>query len=405
MSKTLRNNISRKNKKSKKNVKKNIKHSSRKTKINKMMGGVNKMSEYFSQIIESIESGNVKELNLNQPLSLQDVIILSNRLSNNLITTTSLIVNPSTEISQKGMLFLIKALISNTTLTILNISDNIIYKNKEIIKVLEEVLKTNKTLKSLDISHTRLVNDGIKAIAKGLQVNTTLTNFNINGNVMGSIGIQAIAEALKVNNSLIELNIGDRAVEVDNEWIDILSQDIEAIAFSAIGGIVNGEIKNSNIKKLDISGLNINDESIIYIANALRNNETLTHLDISDNRFSYNGAEILIDALENNTTLVKLNIKFNQMDRHDNQYIIIKNRLRQILARNIKMSPRSLKLFNTAARSFKKHELGLNIPTNNNLPIDVRNKLADYNERMSTITPTDVNQIHRNNPNLGLIAH
>ena len=238
-------------------------------------------------------------------------------------------------------------------------------------------------------------------------MNTTLTNFNINGNVMGSIGIQAIAEALKVNNSLIELNIGDRAVEGDNEWIDILSQDIEAIAFSAIGGIVNGEIKNSNIKKLVISGLKINDESIIYIANALRNNETLTHLDISDNRFSYDGAEFLIDALENNTTLVKLNIRYNQLDPHDNQYRSIKNRLRQILARNIKMSPRSLKLFNTAARSFKKHkhELGLNTLTNNNLPIDVREKLVNYNERMSTITPTDVNVIHRNNPNLGLSAY
>jgi len=77
--------------------------------------------------------------------------------------------------------FLDKILESNTTLIILNISNNyFIYSNENIA----QILKKNIILKTLNISNSKINIDGAIAIVNALKTNTTLTILDMRNNIV-----------------------------------------------------------------------------------------------------------------------------------------------------------------------------------------------------------------------------
>ncbi len=88
------------------------------------------------------------------------------------------------------------------------------------VKALAEVLKTNKTLKVLDLTQFNsealiLEDDGAKILAEGLKLNKTLIDVDIAYNGIGDAGARAIADVIKTNETIVKLslwgndNIGD----------------------------------------------------------------------------------------------------------------------------------------------------------------------------------------------------
>ncbi|KAF9904158.1 hypothetical protein EC991_002993 [Linnemannia zychae] len=71
---------------------------------------------------------------------------------------------------------------------------------------LAEVLKTNNTLTTLDLSYNSIGPNGAQALAEALKINT-LTTLDLQSNSIGDNGTQALAEALKTNNTLTTLDL------------------------------------------------------------------------------------------------------------------------------------------------------------------------------------------------------
>ncbi|XP_048805441.1 leucine-rich repeat-containing protein 74A [Lagopus muta] len=132
----------------------------------------------------------------------------------------------------KGVKAIAIALVSNATVTHLELEDNHILAEgavciaemlrencsiRELVPNLMQFLaKTvNTTLEILDLSWNHLRRKGTVAFGTGLKGNAALKTLNLSWNSIGNEGAQALAEALKVNNALIHLDISNN--QIDNE--------------------------------------------------------------------------------------------------------------------------------------------------------------------------------------------
>ncbi|KAF9924507.1 hypothetical protein BGZ67_009215 [Mortierella alpina] len=89
---------------------------------------------------------------------------------------------------------------TNKTLTTLDLRDNSI--GPDGAKALAEALMTNSTVATLDLRDNSIGPDGAKALAEALKTNSTVANLNLWGNSIGSDGAKALAEALKTNSTV-----------------------------------------------------------------------------------------------------------------------------------------------------------------------------------------------------------
>jgi hypothetical protein len=65
---------------------------------------------------------------------------------------------------------------------------------------------------------------------------------------------------------------------------------------------------NTQLKRLTLSKLNLTDQSVILIAEALKINKTLVFLDVSNNKFGNTGLIALAEALKDNNTIIELSV-------------------------------------------------------------------------------------------------
>ena len=99
-------------------------------------------------------------------------------------------------------------------LTSLNISNNNLFHDDGAPagKALGDMLKTNSTLKELDVSSSAQYSSSkggpsfAKGLADGLGANGALVKFDISNNKIRAEGGKALAEALKNNQVMTELN-------------------------------------------------------------------------------------------------------------------------------------------------------------------------------------------------------
>ena len=94
------------------------------------------------------------------------------------------------------------ALRTNRTLKILNLSDNTINENNAI--KIRDALITNNTLTTFNLSATRL-KFKLTNIVESLKINTTLKSLNLSWNAITDFN--GISDALKPNTTLTELNL------------------------------------------------------------------------------------------------------------------------------------------------------------------------------------------------------
>lgn len=113
--------------------------------------------------------------------------------------------------------FLWKSLLTNTTLTFLDLYNNKIGKELDednLIKniTLGDVLKTNSSLTELYLGSNKLNNNDIKDIFEGLKVNTSLISLDLYNNEFDDEGVNYIIDTLKINTTLTFLNLEENKI-------------------------------------------------------------------------------------------------------------------------------------------------------------------------------------------------
>jgi Ran GTPase-activating protein (RanGAP) involved in mRNA processing and transport len=157
------------------------------------------------------------------------------------------------------------------------------------VVALGDALRTNATLKSLDLDRSRVGNAGAAALGVALRVNATLTSLAVAKNDIDDEGAAALAEALRVNATLTTLNLQDNRIG-----------DAGAVA---LGGALR---VNATLTSLVLDFNRIGDAGAVALAEALRVNAALTTLDLDYNGVGDVGADALGEALRVNATLTTL---------------------------------------------------------------------------------------------------
>ncbi|XDV28534.1 hypothetical protein PO909_031816 [Leuciscus waleckii] len=223
---------------------------------------------------------------------------------------------------------------------------------EESCSALATVLRSNSSLKELDISNNNLQDSGVKKLQNGLEnTNCTLEKLRLSDCSITEEGYKALASALRSNPShLIELDLtGNDPGQSGVKELDDLLQDqkcqlktlrflglIADEACQYVRGIVGknplllGEL-NLSERELGDTGVNqiaallqdkhckvntlmlrkcgLTEESCSALATVLRSNSSLKELDISNNNLQDSGVKKLQNGLENtNCTLEKLRL-------------------------------------------------------------------------------------------------
>ncbi|XP_008503463.1 leucine-rich repeat-containing protein 74A [Calypte anna] len=195
----------------------------------------------------------------------------------------------------KGVKAIAIALVSNTTITHLELEDNCILAEGAIC--IAEMLQENSSLQELNMSNNHLDTAGAKAIASFLLDNISyLHALKLSGNNFGEETAPYFAEALTANYQVKELDLSH------NE-------------FSEKGGQLLGQMlaSNTTLEILDLSWNHLRRKGAEALGRGLRGNGALQMLNLSWNAIGNEGAMALGDALKVNNVLVHLDISNNQI--------------------------------------------------------------------------------------------
>lgn len=112
-------------------------------------------------------------------------------------------------------------------------------------RLLSYILKTNKNIVELDLSHTGLEDDGMIEICNGISSNNTLTSLNLSSNHFGPLGAQRLKEALESNKSIKNLDLSRNALGFQSINSILCSCNGKEITIQTNGNFVFEEILNS----------------------------------------------------------------------------------------------------------------------------------------------------------------
>ena len=237
------------------------------------------------------------------------------------ITLLNLCGNP---IGGRGLQFIAKALITNTSLVELDLSHCLLVISEENGPVVTEMLIKNKTLKSLDLSDYEdegmILDTGLSYIAEGLKRNSALEELRLR-NVTAQGG-KSLATTIATNASiaLVKLSIEDIEITDDSgpTFVDMLKQNItlDRISFNSshrlsdvgVSFIAEGLQKNTTVKSLNLYRCNITSSGAKCLAKMLKINSSLTDLHINYNPIRDEGVAHLAQALKTNKTLTHLSM-------------------------------------------------------------------------------------------------
>ena len=158
-------------------------------------------------------------------------------------------------------------------------------------------IATNKTVQNLWLRNNNIGSIGANNLAKSLKSNRTLKSILLTGNRIGHDGIASLAKALLENDTLESISLNENPIGI---------RGIESMATLLSSG-------ECSLKILYLNKINLGDEGIRILANALTENDTLKCLEIANNNISHVGAQCLEHALEDNNTLQKVTLAHNDI--------------------------------------------------------------------------------------------
>jgi Ran GTPase-activating protein (RanGAP) involved in mRNA processing and transport len=214
----------------------------------------------------------------------------------NIPSLQSLILTDGT-LGSAGLAELAPALYRNTSIKVLNISENDL-NDMESAELLRGILRSNKTITILDLSGNNFgeTTGTVDYIAKGLGSNSMLLEIDISNCAFKDAHLSTLAR-----------NIGSR-----NTTLHKLSLKDNFITSTGVGVLLDTTEQNSHITDFELDRNPIGDEGAIVLARSLRNNAlpNLTRLSLCNCDIVDDGFIALVSALEQNTSLLHLDLRY-----------------------------------------------------------------------------------------------
>lgn len=181
--------------------------------------------------------------------------------------------------------------------------------NDESLHIISNALLTNDTLTHLDLSHNKIGDSGAKRLSKVVEEGGVLMHLNLGDNNIQLEGAQFLARALKMNSVITEFSlhlnpVGDRGGRA----------------------LFENLIDHPSITTLDFAAMDMGVESGNALIGLLQSNTNITNLNISCNDFRLNGQE-LRDTLAQSPNIVELDIRRCEIDEQSQAEI------RQVIAK------------------------------------------------------------------------
>ena len=213
----------------------------------------------------------------------------------------------------------------NTVLQKLDLSYS---ASNDVILFITFCLKTNKTLRELNLCGNDITDEGTKALAEAIQINKTLKELNISVNWIGKEGIMRILEACTVNRTLYKLvcsynNLSKSEIMDINDYIreENVVQVFDASWNSIVlytYGTINQLAVETTFQLLDVTNakyelthsckhidLKYNRKLLVCCFDEYLNEEYVSLQNIQMNDFEI---EVLSDCLKSNKKLTGLNL-------------------------------------------------------------------------------------------------
>jgi hypothetical protein len=196
-----------------------------------------------------------------------------------------------------GANYVIKSLIINKTLRVINLSNNELQdKDIECLNSLLNILRPLQV--SLNVSLNNMSDTGAWFIASFLKKSNLLISLSLEGNQITHKGAIKLFESLKSNNSLEELYLKDNILDGE----------------SCLYNLVECLKSNFCLTVLEISNLIIDNEDLIAFSEFVKSNKILTSLIMTDMKYVGNlKLDVLANALGGNKYLETLLISFKNM--------------------------------------------------------------------------------------------
>ncbi|MFN8832266.1 MAG: hypothetical protein ACK5WS_00480 [Alphaproteobacteria bacterium] len=182
-------------------------------------------------------------------------------------------------------------------------------------KHIGDLLKTNKTLKSIDYAWSKIADAGVQHICEALKVNKTLKSIHLSWNQITDAGVQHLCDLLKTNKTLKSIDLShnqitDAGVQHICEALKINAtlQSIELrcnqITDAGVQHLCDLLKTNTTLQSIELYGNQITDAGVQHICEALQNNKTLQSIELSWNLISYAGVQAFETAIKTNSNIL-----------------------------------------------------------------------------------------------------
>ncbi|KAF0978604.1 hypothetical protein FDP41_002424 [Naegleria fowleri] len=309
----------------------------------------------YNQTLTSLDLSGLSGINRNH-ISTKGAKHLSELLQQN--QTLCQLNLASNGMGADGIKILCRGLVDNFSLTELDISSNNIgtagceslarvldrtnlqklsmernqIGNKGVF-VMCEKMKTmlTPTLTYWDLSENRITSEGVEVLVDMLKVDKSLKTLRIECNEFGDKGAEDFAQLLEVNKTLKKLMLGENAIGDEgakeigkglamNRTLKTLFLNNNLIKDTGAKRIIRGLNDGTKLKHLDLSYNRIGDRAGVEIARMLTTNETLRTLNLKQNELKTSGDQIS-DAMRKNFTLINFDFSFNDFSYKSFSYI------------------------------------------------------------------------------------
>ena len=249
------------------------------------------------------------------------------------------------QVRKDGLSHLCQALTTNTTLVELNLSDCKLTITEENGQALSHMMKTNKTLKSLEISPLVNTNGrGVRYLSEGISSSSAISKLDLSGNPIqdGEDGLSHLCQALTTNTSLVELNLSHCRLIFTEENGQALShmlktnKTLKSLLVLPIAHIDGhglqyfSEYINTSlhaIRKLDLSRNPIQDgeDGLSHLCQALTTNTSLVELNLSNCELTITkeNGQALSRMLKTNKTLNVFSLSHNSINGRGVRYLSV----------------------------------------------------------------------------------
>lgn len=255
-----------------------------------------------------------RELMLNtQTLALK--ALLPEVASNNpALTVLSIHTDGVRPIDDTSIQLLCLALLSNTYVRQLDLSNNEITSGG--VEYLADLLTSNTSLTHISLVGNRINDEGARLLTKCLETNNTVTLIELEENPITEHCLAEVYYLLRINSGPYRLKQVMVAIASDDPTVEFLdfngsNPDDRKFDDEAIHVLCSLLVDNRHVRGVDLSNNDITDIGASLLGDLLRANFTLEALHLDNNCIGVEGAEALFQALKANHVLYTLTTNGN----------------------------------------------------------------------------------------------